>query len=70
MIVKCDFILRGSCFCEKYCQVVYKDALFADKLLTAPLNDGGVLPSPVMLMNKIIIKDKKRMKDDLESSYC
>lgn len=44
-----------------------KDIL-GNKLLTVPLQDSGQLPSPNMLKNKILIKDKKFVREENDYS--
>ncbi|KAL5261405.1 hypothetical protein ACHWQZ_G007194 [Mnemiopsis leidyi] len=46
---------------EKFAKMI-KEKL-GDKLLSIPLQDAGQLPSPNMLKNKILIKDKKFIRE-------
>lgn len=47
---------------DKFAKMI-KEKL-GDKLLSTPLQDSGQLPSPNMLKNKILIKDKKFIREN------
>ncbi|XP_043931726.1 1-phosphatidylinositol 4,5-bisphosphate phosphodiesterase beta-3 isoform X2 [Protopterus annectens] len=44
----------------EYCRTIFGDALLIDPLEKYPLQPSGCLPSPLELMGKILIKNKKK----------
>nr|XP_027200086.1 1-phosphatidylinositol 4,5-bisphosphate phosphodiesterase classes I and II-like [Dermatophagoides pteronyssinus] len=52
----------------KYCRQIFGDMLLTEPLPSHPLKPGIPLPSPNLLMKKIIIKDKKEHKHSRRKS--
>ncbi|KAM8775100.1 1-phosphatidylinositol 4,5-bisphosphate phosphodiesterase beta-1 isoform 1-T1 [Rhynchonycteris naso] len=52
----------------EYCRLIFGDALLMEPLEKYPLESGVPLPSPMDLMYKILVKNKKKSHKSLEGS--
>ncbi|XP_075781801.1 1-phosphatidylinositol 4,5-bisphosphate phosphodiesterase beta-1 isoform X1 [Pelodiscus sinensis] len=52
----------------EYCRLIFGDALLMDPLEKYPLESGVPLPSPMDLMHKILVKNKKKSQKSADGS--